>query len=151
MADPVLIGICLNIVRRWLAENGQLSFHVSVSSLPTPLRRLYSSPEHYWTSKSGQVTLKSAVDPPQEEKEVPMNQYSLIALRQVWSSVGGWARRHYLVIVWLLSFIHIALAHAHSWDSGSTDEAKSTATGGAPAPNNCSSGQAGCARLPLSS
>ena len=65
-----------------------------------------------------------------------MNQYSLIALRQLWSSVGGWARRHFLVIVWLLSFIHIALAHAHSWDSGSTDEAKSTATGGAPAPNN---------------
>lgn len=80
-----------------------------------------------------------------------MNQYSLIALRQVWSSVCGWTRRHYLVIVWLLSFIHIALAHAHSWDSGSTDEAKSTATGGVPAPNKCSSGQAGCARLPLRS
>jgi hypothetical protein len=80
-----------------------------------------------------------------------MNQYSLIALRQVWSFVGGWARRYFLVIVWLLSIIHIALAHAHSWDSGSTDEAKSTATGGASVPNNWSSGQAGCARLPLSS
>ena len=53
-----------------------------------------------------------------------MNQYSLIALRQVWSSVGSWAKRHYIVIVWLLSFIHIALAHAHSWDSGPIDEAK---------------------------
>ncbi len=102
-------------------------------------------------SKSGQVTPESAVEPPREEKEVPMNQYSLIALRQVWSSVGGWARRHFVVIVWLLSFIHIALAHAHSWDSGSADEAKSTVTGGAPAPNNCSGGQAGCARLAMRS
>jgi hypothetical protein len=65
-----------------------------------------------------------------------MNQYSLIALRQVWSSVGSWARRYYIVIVWLLSFIHIALAHAHSWDSGPIDEAKRTATGGASVPNN---------------
>ena len=80
-----------------------------------------------------------------------MNQYSLIALRQVWFSIGGWARRHYLVIVWVLSVIHIVLAHAHSWDSGSIDEAKSTATGGVPAPNNCSSGLAGCSRLPLRS
>ncbi|MEO7860437.1 MAG: hypothetical protein ABIU05_08325 [Nitrospirales bacterium] len=80
-----------------------------------------------------------------------MNQYSLIALRQVWSFVGGWARRYFLVIVWLLSFIHIALAYAHSWDSGSTDEAKSTATSGVPAPNDFSSGQAGYARLPLRS
>jgi hypothetical protein len=47
-----------------------------------------------------------------------MNQYSLVALRQAWSSFVRWVRQYSVIIVWLLSIIHIALAHAHSWDSG---------------------------------
>jgi hypothetical protein len=47
-----------------------------------------------------------------------MNKYSLVALKQALSAVDNWTRRHGIAIVWLLSLTHIALAHAHSRDSG---------------------------------
>jgi len=47
-----------------------------------------------------------------------MDKYSLVALKQALSAVGNWTRRHGIAIVWLLSLTHIALAHAHSRDSG---------------------------------
>lgn len=47
-----------------------------------------------------------------------MNKYSLVAVRRAMSAVGNWTRRYSIAIVWLLSITHIALAHAHSRDSG---------------------------------
>jgi hypothetical protein len=79
--------------------------------------RLNSSPGAPSVCMERQVTLESAVEP-SRQKEVYMNKYSLVALKQALSAVGNWTRRHGIAIVWLLSLTHIALAHAHSRDSG---------------------------------
>ena len=79
--------------------------------------RLNSSPEAPRICVERQVALGSAVEP-SPEKEVHMNKYSLVALKRALSVVGNWTRRYSIAIVWLLSLSHIALAHAHSRDSG---------------------------------
>jgi len=79
--------------------------------------RLNSSPEAPRVSAERQVTLGGA-DEPSQNQEVHMNKYSLVAVRRALSVVGDWTRRYSIAIVWLLSLTHIALAHAHSRDSG---------------------------------
>ena len=78
---------------------------------------LNSSPEVSRACVERQVTLGGA-DEPSRELEVHMNKYSLVALQRTLVVAGDWVRRNYIVLVWLLSIFHVALAHAHSRDSG---------------------------------
>ncbi len=65
-----------------------------------------------------QVTPEGADELSREETEVHMNKYSLVAMKRALSVARNWTRQHSIAIVWLLSLTHIALAHAHSRDSG---------------------------------
>ena len=79
--------------------------------------RVNSSPEASRVCVERQVTLEDA-DEPSRGLEVHMNKYSLVAVKRALLVVRNWTRQYSIAIVWLLSLTHIALAHAHSRDSG---------------------------------